>query len=366
MQQPNYEEVWGHAFVATNCPHCDWIYLTVPAQATMVCPHCGQATLEPLTAEDELPYTRPPELLLLPGISRQNMEGALGRFANEVPYPPDDLTSNNLLGRLQLVYLPMWLVDVDVSADWQAEVGYDYEVVSHRESLRDGAWSSQEVKETRIRWELRVGQLERHYANARAAALDEQAILSQRIGEYDSSKAGAFQASALNGSFVRLPNRTPRDAWSDAQPTIQNSAAAECQRAANGQHLRQYRWAPEFARQEWTQLLLPLYTTHYEDDEKARKMVMVNGQTGQLIGSRRASTKKAQHYSIIIGLIGLALALISLLVAAAGFLAPPLFVVGGIGLFVAVLVMVGAIIPLGRAWQFNKQHAQRVPLRLDA
>ena len=73
--------------------------------------------------------------------------------------------------------VPVWLVDGEVQAEWRAEAGYHYQVVSHQDRYEDrrGGWSSREVKETRTRWEPRLGRLKRAYQNLRAPALEEQA-----------------------------------------------------------------------------------------------------------------------------------------------------------------------------------------------
>jgi hypothetical protein len=85
--------------------------------------------------------------------------------------------------------------------------------------------------------------------------------------------------------------------------------------------------------------------------------VLINGQTGQLYGAKRGSMQRAQRVALIVGVIALALFFISLVVGLAGLLFPPLFVVGIIGVIVALLVGVGATVPLLRVWRFNRQQA---------
>lgn len=45
--------------------------------------------------------------------------------------------------------------------------------------------------------------------------------------------------------------------------------------------------------------------------------------------------------SVVLGLVGVAV--------------PPLLVVGGIGVFVAFVIALGAIVPVWQVWQFNKR-----------
>ena len=86
-------------------------------------------------------------------------------FSQGIPYPPADLSPENLQQRLQRLFIPAWLVDASALASWQAEAGFNYEVVSHQEKYSDtqGGWRTQEVKEPRVRWEPRLGKLERTY-----------------------------------------------------------------------------------------------------------------------------------------------------------------------------------------------------------
>jgi hypothetical protein len=70
---------------------------------------------------------------------------------------------------------------------------------------------------------------------------------------------------------------------------FQSSAVKECQQACRADHLREFTWQPEFSEQNWTLLLAPVYATFYLDDENKPQPILVNGQSGKLSGSRRAS-----------------------------------------------------------------------------
>jgi hypothetical protein len=251
----------------------------------------------------------------------------------------------------------MWLVDAQAEARWEAEVGFDYQVVSHQERYADhqGGWRTREVEETRVRWEPRVGELRRTYANVAAPALEEDAALRRRLGEWDWQRAQRYDASAMAQAWIRLPNRTPADAWPAAEPTVRQQAADECRRAAGADHIRQFRWTPSYAERNWTLLLAPAYTTYYVDDEGAPQPVLIHGQTGQIDGARRGSMQRAQRTSLILALVALGIFIVSLVIAAAGLVAPPVAVLGGIGILIALVLGLGALVPIVRVWQFNRQ-----------
>jgi hypothetical protein len=357
-------DVWGRPLRAVICNRCDWGFLVGVNTTEARCPHCFHPALAPLPdAQDALPYVRPPELVIPFSLAQEVLARRVEAFAQGIPFAPQDLNAAALRSRLQPVYLPMWLVDASAEARWEAEVGFDYQVVSHQERYADhqGGWRTREVEEPRVRWEPRVGELRRTYANVAAPALEEDAALRQRLGEWDWTKAQAYNglgqrpARTASEAWIRLPNRTPQDAWPAAEPTVRQQAAEECRRAAGADHIRQFRWTPTYAEQNWTLLLAPAYTTYYVDDKGQPQAVLIHGQTGQIDGARRSSMQRAQRTSLILALVALGIFIVSLVIAAAGLVAPPVAVLGGIGILTALALGLGALVPILRVWQFNRQ-----------
>ena len=354
------ESAWGFSPEFAVCDRCGWSYLIPASRSSRRCPHCFMADL---SVEDlqpaldrGLPYNHSPELILPFTLTPETLATQVNSFSQGIPYPPADLCAANLTGRLQRMLIPVWLVDTRVRASWQGEAGFDYEVVSHQEQYREsqGGWKSQEVRETRVRWELRLGRLERVYHNLPITALEGESRLKKILGDFSLGGAQPYAPETAQGAFVRTPERSREDAWGEALPKLQSAAAEECRQAASADHLRDFRWQPEFYGQNWTLLLLPLYATYYLDDEDQPQAVYLHGQSGVASGERRASPKRARKTALIIlGIAGL-IATLSLLLAAAGLLAPPLLAIGAIGLAIALLVALGAIIPPAIAWQFNR------------
>ena len=101
-------------------------------------------------------------------------------------------------------------------------------------------------------------------------------------------------------------------------------------------------------------LLLPTYATYYLDDDNIPQPMLIHGQTGQLIAPRRASMKRAQQRALIIVAVAVGFFLLSLIVALASIFRPPLLLVAGIGLVMALIIGLLALAPLAIAWQFNR------------
>lgn len=338
------------------CSSCDWRFIRGPQTTLERCPRCAGPDLVSLERGDDPLAHHPPELVVPFTATPATLTAQIRRFAQDIPFPPPDLAPETLQARLQRLYLPMWLVDCDVSAHWQAEVGFDYEVLSHQERYADGAgWQTREVRETRVRWEPRAGTLQRHYANTTAPAQAAHASLQRALGDVDLSAAVASTPEALEGAVVRVPDRAPETAWPDAESVVRERAIDDCRQASGADHLRDFRWAPTYAGHHWTLLLVPVFATAYLDDEGLPQRVLINGQTGRVYGAKRASASRAGRRAMIIGGVALALFIVSLIAALLSILLPPLLIVGLVGALTALLVGVAAVVPIARVWAFNRR-----------
>jgi hypothetical protein len=338
------------------CERCDWHYVVGDGAAMHRCPRCTSADLIPIDAADDRSLRHAPELVVPFSVTSATLAAQIRRFAEGIPFPPPDLNPETLQTRLQPLYLPMWLVDCDVAAQWQAEVGFDYEVLSHQERYADGAgWRTDEVRETRVRWEPRAGTLHRHYENTVAPAQELHAAIQRALGDFRLEEAVPFTPEMLTGAAIRVPDRAPDTAWADAEVVLRERAIEECSQAAEADHLRDFRWAPTYAGHHWTLLLLPVLTTTYNDDDGEPQRVLINGQTGRLYGAKRGSSARATQRATIIGAVALALFIVSLAAALFSLLLPPLLVVGVIGALTAVLVGAAAVVPVARVWAFNRR-----------
>ncbi len=352
---------WQRPLQAAICEKCDWIYLAEDVDTAVECPHCYQTKLTPLGGAD-IPTTHPPELVAQFVLPPEKVRQQLDKFATSITLAPMDLKTENLVSRLRQIYVPIWLVDSSVAANWQAEMGYNYEVVSHKERYTGGRWQTFKETETKIRWEQRLGKLKRRYNNITAPALEEHGVLAKKMGSFDlkGDAIQKYQPHHIENILVRLPNRNTADAWGDAQPRFQENAKQECQKAGRGDHIRQFKWSPEFSDHDWTQLLLPLYSTCYYDDDDVARPILLNGRTGQIDGVKRASMRRAKkitrNLAILAGLFFIiALALL--------FYRPGFALLLGM---ITIAIGIGAIAPVAIVSQFNRRQQSDVPFSISA
>lgn len=361
MESENpFEANWGKSIQVTVCESCDWQFLYPTEQSLSNCPHCFNPTLVTLGTEARGRLNlHAPEAILPVRVTSGKLAQVVQTFAEGNWFPPKDLTETNLLRRMILLYLPVWLVDSSVQATWQAEAGFKYQVRSHRDRFDEnrGGWSSQEVQETRVRWEARLGHLQRCYQNITVPALEEHAAIVRKLGQFDLRLAETFRAEVLTGTrwVACLPDRSPTDAWQEAEVEFLSQAARECQQACRADQLRNFTWHPEFSEKNWTLLLLPVYTTYYEDDEGKLQPLLINGQSGSFHGFKRASLQRAQKTSLFLLGIAVLVFILSLALSLVSTVLSFLLTLGIIGIFISVLTGLSALIPLAIVWRTNRK-----------
>jgi hypothetical protein len=345
------ESLWGTPLQPAGCPACKKAFLIEAARIGNLCPNCaaGNLKLQPALLRREAP-----ELLVPFRKGRAEIQPILASFVKGIWLKPKDFNIQNLLNRVVPVFWPMWLVDCALKGEWQAEAGFDYQVKSSQEFFRDNAWRSRDVVETRVRWEPRLGQINREYENIAVPAPDDYQALIRATGEYDRSQAAPYQANRLGHAVLLVPDLQPENVWPTAQSNLNKAAAQECQRAASAQHLRNFSISANYRNLNWTQILLPMYMTYYKDDEGHPQIVRLNGLTGSIAGPRLASQRKGWIWAGISLGAGLALFLLGLLGFALSPLFPPASILAVVLITLAFIASIFAILPVVWPWQWNR------------
>ena len=342
---PEASQLWGASLQPAGCPVCATAFLIAGDPAQQRCPACWRANLQAQPAR-----LRPeaPELVIPFPKTAQDYRIQAQKFVQPVWLRPDDLQAENLIHRAVAIYLPHWLVDGNVCGDWQAQVGYDYQVQSSQERYTGSNWQVQKVVETRIRWEPRLGQIERRYENLAAPASSLAGEIRKRIGAPNPKEGHPYQPELLKSALVRIPDLPPESAWPIARTRFDQSAAESCQHAAAGQHIEQFKIDAEYRDLNWTQLLQPYYASAYQDDDGRLQMILINPFSGELSGPRLASTRKAW----MLGGVSILIAVILLVI---GLIAIPLSVLGILAIIFGLGAAVLALAPVLWAWNWNRQ-----------
>jgi hypothetical protein len=343
--------LWGQSLQPVHCLNCKVAHLIPGNLESTHCPACFSGRLE---RQPSVIRREPPELMVNFTISPEQVEMHFKDWVKGIWFRPKELDPNLLSRRVNRTFIPLWLVDGKITGTWQAQMGYDYEVASSQEAYQNGTWRTRKVTETRIRWEARTGTIERRYQNLVVPALEEHAWLITGLGKYKLNLATSYSPLQMDNASIRVPSLLPESAWPLAKSKFDQYSAKDCQMAAEAQHVEEFIIQAAYEDQNWTQLLLPMYTTAYRDEDGIVHTILINGQNGNFFGKKRASQRKARILSL--GLLGTALLcfIFGLLFAVGTKFLPILGLFSLTSFILALLVGISAPMPAIWAWNFNR------------
>ena len=330
------------------CPGCKRVFLVPAEKSQQLCPLCYQANLAPQPS-----YIRreSPEIVVQAQLNSAALQQNLESFIEPVPYRLADLTVENLVNRAQLVWWPVWLVDADLQGNWTGTMGFDYQVRTARENFGNGGWQSRSTLRTQTRYEQRKGTLNRHYDNIKVPALRSHQKRLEQIGNYESKPSLAYRDGILGQNSVQIPEIEPQELLEVAKTHLHSAAEQEIMQANAAQHRQNVKFTGDYLNPNWTQLLMPIISSWYKDDEGVTHPITINGQSGKIYGKRLSSTKQTSRLTLgllaIPALLFLALLVVSLVAPNS---LPVDSVCSGVILFFLALI---ALIPLFRAHQWN-------------
>ncbi len=286
---PSTGASWGVDHLARACAACQCRWLLPAPQATQ-CPWCGTTgTLS--EASFRVPA---PEHIRTNAASREAVARTLRRALARIPAAlrPPDLDPRRLEDRLRAVFVCRWQVDSDVHGSWSCQAGFDYDVETHRERRVAGGWDVQKINRTHIDWEPRHGTLARHIDNVPAPALVEHRRIESVLGPLDGDDHRPYQPGDVAQGAVMLPNLSQAEAWNRAQDSLDEEITQLVQAACGAQHIQNVKIDARYDNQNWTLLLTPLWTTHYQDSRGAIRHIRVHGPSGAMRGELCADHKK--------------------------------------------------------------------------
>lgn len=297
-----------HIMKFSECPHCKTQFLH-PNEALTQCRHCFRAELVEKSA-DTAPHIGNLERAIPFSASSETLHTTCRRFTRSVWVRPTDLTVENLLARRVQTFLPHWIIGTRVTGTWQAELGYDYRVISHVERYANNHWRTAEVEKVRIDWEPRAARINLHYDDIRTHALQTLPQITTQIGTFPNGNEIEFAPAMMQSAHLRVPDRHGEQPWQDVVDVLHRNCQRDGVNAGTANHIRTFEWNVEYPDQAWRHQLLPLYTTYYSDDDGNRIPLILHGTTGAIHGIRRGSMQTAKRFAQILGALTLVLLLI--------------------------------------------------------
>ncbi|MCK9792340.1 hypothetical protein M1843_01090 [Isoptericola sp. 4D.3] len=257
---------------------------------SVACRFCGGH----LVAVAEADGLVQPEAVVPFGVGQAQAREAFRRWVRSRPFAPGELKKVGDTESLHGSYLPHWTFDAETSSSYTGQRGDAYHV-----TVKDG---DTERQERRVSWTPVSGHVERSFDDLLVPASSQVAELDlRRLGPWPLEDAVPFRAEYLAGYSAARYEVEPSAGLERAKAAMAKTIAKDVRRDIGGDEQRVGAVQTSYAEVMFKLVLLPLWIATYVYAGR-QWQVMVNANTGQVVGKRPFSAVKIAC-AVIVGLL---------------------------------------------------------------
>jgi hypothetical protein len=297
-ETPDEERGWQTEKTSVRCSSCHAVSVFDPGRVGQDCEFCGSTQL---VDYEELKAPIRPRSLLPFKLDRNAARKAARRWLRSRWFAPGKL-GRQVTERLRGVYLPYWTFDAHAFCHWTAEAGsYHYTT----ETVRDPQGQTRKRHVRHVRWRPMRGLVEHYFDDQPIPASRgvERSLLA-RIEPFPTQELVPYDKAFLAGFVVEHYQIVLFEAFEQARRAMAEQLYQLCARDVPGDTYRNLQIEPEFSRQTFKHILVPVWLASYKYGSKPYQ-VLVNGYTGGAAGRYPKSVWK-----ILAAAVGVALAVL--------------------------------------------------------
>ncbi len=284
MEKINKEEVDTTNYVNYNCPDCGAEIITDENTAATFCVYCGNTSI----IKNRLSGEFAPSKIIPFKMEKQKAIDAFKRLRKGRPLTPKSFISEKNIEKIQGVYIPFWLYEVDVNGTIEAA------------ATRVKSWSSGDTHYTQTDYYnvVRTGTMTYHRVPVDGSTRFANDMMNT-IEPFDYSKLIDYNHAYLSGFLAEKYDVNKEDAFKDAKTRTLNSTKEEMLNSMNGytsKTIKKNDLEPKETKVEYA--LLPVWMVNVKYKDKFYLFAM-NGESGKFIGNIPLDKKRVVIYIII-------------------------------------------------------------------
>ena len=275
---PDDKRGWQALKTSVRCQSCQAISVFDSERVGQRCDFCGSSALVPY---EEIKEAFRPESLLPMKLSEPQVREEIRKWYGSRFWAPNKLKRKAMTDQVHGLYIPYWTFDAQVHADWTAESGdYYYDT----ESYTDAQGRRQTRRVRRVRWYPSSGNLD-HFFNDELVAASrgvQQGILRQ-VEPFPTEELTPYKPGFLSGWVVERYQIDLVAAAQHAREQMDAQLRSMCAAQVPGDTHRNLQVYPDYSRQTFKHILVPLWLLTYAYGRKTYQVV-INGYTGAVAG----------------------------------------------------------------------------------
>jgi len=273
-----------------DCPGCQAQIAFEPPNVAGQCPFCNTSIVaQPHSASPVVT----PEAVLPFVVSQKAARAKIQKWLNSRWFAPNGLKKLAQQEGIQGVYLPFWTYDCHTVSHYIGERGTHYYVTeTYTETNSEGKPETKTRQVQRTRWRSHSGQVSRFFDDILIPG--SESVNTQRLEAlepWDLSKLVPYDASYLSGFKAQRYQVNLKQGFERAKGKMEEPIRGDVRRDIGGDEQRIHSVSTSYSAITFKHLLLPVWISAYRFKNK-QYQVMVNAQTGEVLGDRPYSAWK--------------------------------------------------------------------------
>ena len=284
MEKINKEEVDTTNYVNYNCPDCGAEIITDENTAATFCVYCGNTSI----IKNRLSGKFAPSKIIPFKMEKQKAIEAFKRLRKGRPLTPKTFTSEKNIEKIQGIYIPFWLYEVEVDGTIEAT------------ATRVKSWSSGDTHYTKTDYYnvVRTGTMSYHRVPVDGSTRFANDMMNT-IEPFDYSKLIDYNHAYLSGFLAEKYDVNKKDAFKDAKTRTLNSTKEEMLNSMHGYSSKTIKKNKLESKEKNVEYaLLPVWMVNVKYNNEYYLFAM-NGESGKFIGNIPIDKKKTILISII-------------------------------------------------------------------
>lgn len=287
VPEPDTDEFESH----TNLYHCSSCGADIMADDLTTATFCYYCH-SPVILAGKLTGEYKPGKVIGFKVTREEALSSFKKWCGSKPFIPSDFKSEQQLEKMTGLYVPFWIADCDVTADYQAT----------GKTLR--SWTSESYRYTETK-EYSISRNAKIFTDGIPADGESKIedLLMESIEPFDYNDLKDFSMSYLTGFFADKYDVDKAGVF----PRIKERADKACRKVIHDSvhgysSVVVHREAYNINKTKWQYIMLPVWFMTYNYGGKIYEFAL-NGQTGKLAGTPPLDKKKLGLFSMLFGLL---------------------------------------------------------------
>jgi DNA-directed RNA polymerase subunit RPC12/RpoP len=277
------------------------------------CQFCGAPLVDAGDANEQIA----PEAVLPFEVDRAGVRSALRLWVASRRFAPRSFRSVSEAESLSGTYVPHWTFDADTTSDYVGQRGDHYWETETYTTTVDGQTQTQTRQVMRTRWSHATGRVARAFddvmVRGTARLIEEH---QDKLEPWPLNATVAYQPEYLSGYSALRYDVEPENGLAVAKEQMGKVIERDCRNDIGGDEQRLSNVSTSYADVMYKLVLLPVWVVAYLYGGKTWQ-VLVNGRTGEVIGSRPYSKVKIVA-AVLSALIVIAAVIVAIVVAHRG------------------------------------------------